>query len=280
MASTCSVLIGQLIATSACFLGVAFTLAKSILTSPDLWAFSRARSVFASLVIGTLACVVYLGATLHYYVNPADYIPVNYVQGWTWCLYSFCLYTILMERALAVHGKIINPNYVQWYRYGLPFILNLPQFIYVFGGLAVATQAVIATGVFLIIFSNILLSFSFIQTLATYRKKGIIQYIRDNRKDCAMIIANFIVALGFFIIKCFGTAIPYNQQARMFSLFHNSFNPIVVLLILNDYIYVTRHVTKGILATGIEVKNTTGGVANVNDHKTFAKTGTAAISSA
>ncbi|KAI9138876.1 hypothetical protein BKA69DRAFT_1089082 [Paraphysoderma sedebokerense] len=93
-----------------------------------------------------------------------------------------------------------------------------------------------------------------------------------------MIVANFILALGFFVIKCFGTAIPWTQQARMFSLFHNSFNPIVVLLIMNDNIYVTRHVTKGILSTGFEVKNTTGGGAN--DHKTFAKTGTAAMSSA
>ncbi|KAI9144278.1 hypothetical protein BKA69DRAFT_1056661 [Paraphysoderma sedebokerense] len=276
--ASCTVLTGQKIAVASCLGGMAISLAQRIYTSPDFFALKRNRYVFSAIALGSVCCVIYFLVAMHGYINPAQF-PAD-VLYWAFFIYSCSLYAILIERALPLitASNSWTDQMRQIVRFGGPFVLGLPQFtaaiisshIYVLlrQGITFATlpasaiaalqvsNVMIPIGTFIMLVSNSVLSYIFVQALAQNRKQSFRVFISENKIECFNLLFNFVLAWGFLVIKIIGTVFAVSAPAAepfVFYIFHNYFSPIVTLNTFNDYLFVTKKLPKDILSTQIDI---------------------------
>lgn len=242
----------------------------NVLTSSDLYGFRKNRVLFSTIVTGLFSCVGFgLSSVVIQMPTGGSTVPFQ-VAGWFWMVTAYCLYSILFERALALRNHLAIPKiYLQVVRYLGPLLLVIPQMLYLvflsdtmryYQALNICTTI----GTLLYIVANLILSVSFVYTLATHRQQSILNFIRNRPGESGNLVFNTFVNLFFVVCRIIGIILPIAAQPTLFLSFQNTAGNFIVMTMFKDYIFVTRQVSKEILSTRLSPQS--GGTHTSKNH--------------
>ncbi|KAI9143594.1 hypothetical protein BKA69DRAFT_1060342 [Paraphysoderma sedebokerense] len=251
------------------FLGLAIKLCFGNLMNPDLYEMRRNRRVFFSVTIGSISC-------LCYYIFAAPALTFGFSPDtqhmfssifWFQAANDFCLFVLLLERLIPVlpirqhltqRGesvlKIIIPcglvaaqvtlaSYIS--KFGWPtFPVTLEEFK--------VLNDISSFNVMIGLGCNVILTILFLRALLANREGSFFSIVMSNQREWAQFLFDF--AVGLFLVFC--RLVSYGTPTGMplgLIFFTGMAYPIVILTTYKNYIFVTRHVAKEILQTGLSV---------------------------
>ncbi|KAI9144155.1 hypothetical protein BKA69DRAFT_1122783 [Paraphysoderma sedebokerense] len=254
MATICPLLSLQKVAMASIFAGMTINCFMNIVTSTDLYGFKKNRILFATIVTGLISCVGFGIASATIQMSTLGSVSYQ-IAGWFWMLSAFCLYSVLFERALALRNRIaVSKATLLVVRYLGPILFTIPQMLYIvflsdpfkyYQALNVCTTL----GTIMYIVANLVLSVSFVYTLAAHREESILNFIRNRPGESGTLILNAFVTLVFVICRLIGIGMPLVSQPTLFITLQNTMGNFVAITMFKDYIFVTRQVSKEILAS-------------------------------
>ncbi|KAI9144154.1 hypothetical protein BKA69DRAFT_916503 [Paraphysoderma sedebokerense] len=251
----------------------------NVLTSSDLYGFRKNRVLFSTIVTGLFSCVGFgLSSVVIQMPTGASTAPFE-VAGWFWMISAYCLYSILIERALALRNRLAIPKiYLQAVKYMGPLILVIPQILYLaflsdtmryYQALNICTTV----GTLLYIVANLILSVSFVYTLAFHRQQSILNFIRNRPSESGNLVFNTFINSFFVVCRIVGIILPLTAQPTLFLSFQNTAGNFVAITVFKDYIFVTRQVSKEILSTRLSPQSGGNHTSKNHSNATASKVG-------
>lgn len=253
----------QLVFVATVF-GFVSCLTIGILLNPRLHDLRGNVKVFYAVVFGSLAVwsyyLIYISGRLNGF-GPA----LLQSAFWVSCISYSSLYIILLERLLPIlphswtRHRLRRPVLV----IAIPFVLTLPQVI---GSIlvsvsvdliSVSNTTTIGT-VFFALFAEIFLTHSFLKALLQHRISAAwLDIAKANKKEWSVVLLTAVLIVVTNILKICEMIFGIKFSSWV-SLFHNLSPMFCILLSFYNFIFVTRTVTKQVLATSIQVTANTG----------------------
>ncbi|KAI9136670.1 hypothetical protein BKA69DRAFT_111949 [Paraphysoderma sedebokerense] len=255
--------------------GVGVVLAASIMTSPQLRTFQN-KMVYHCLIIGPIACLVYLFTGLHAWSQVQFTPEVLFIISLSWTASSFCVSVILSERTIPLLNlkRKLSSGKIKIVELVIPIILSIPQLISLGYQLAylpsfapqfIWDSAIPFLGILCSCSADLGLSVLFLHILVKNRNKStILEVFKENKRGVLMLTLAFFLALtkiteslvtGFIIPKL------SNYRPWWFIGAFTYITPLIHLLAFDNYIYLTKIASREILKQSITTHGTSPQIA-------------------
>ncbi|KAI9146128.1 hypothetical protein BKA69DRAFT_1121286 [Paraphysoderma sedebokerense] len=253
----------QTIGLVGCIVGATCQIGYNLITSSALQQFRRKNAlIYYAILIGSIASIIsVLSILLGLIYGFSDVWAAIAFIGWM--IYSFSVYSILIERIIPVLPifvqRNLSPASQDTMRAVLPFLLNLPQMIVVVTVTSRApntrlfTIIMRAIGNLLFLLANIVLTILFIKALLRNRSNHTVAQVYMSHKRFVLkgiavaALDIFLIVVRFLLIS------PKFQQSAILWAFHTTIHGMIVLGTFEMYIFITMELPKQIFAEKISL---------------------------